>query len=512
MKKATICVAVLGATLLFFLPLTGSSQVPALTDIELLGKYIFWDKTSEPERMACVTCHHPQAGWTFKDSETNLHQVAVTGANPHTVGNLKPPTNAYATFIEFFQNPCTRRTIIPSGVCGGNFWNGRSIGFGGNVQPGSTRVIDDSIFLLGKEYPEYLIPTADQALNPFPNPVEQNIEELAVCHHVESSKYAGLFETVFGEPINCSEQPYPGSLSPYFDVNYRRIAVSLAAYQDSQEVNSFTSRRDIALQRELDGIDLDDTPGRFPLVSFTAQENLGHDLFYGRARCTACHLSSTNLDFADGTDPLERYADDGYHFIGTPVNPEIPDPGNVSDLGLAGHTGCGIPGNPPCPPTSVPFPPFFIDTDHRGLQKTATLRNVDKRPPDDPDFIKAYTHNGFFKSLESIVHFYNTAFLGNCVVTDEEDCTGPGEVTYEETTAFTFGVTRCDPDLTWTEEEALAANCWPEPAVNSPFSAIPAVVGDLGLSAEEEAAIVAYLKTLSDTYTPKQPKPWKVAK
>jgi cytochrome c peroxidase len=35
-----------------------------------------------------------------------------------------------------------------------------------------------------------------------------------------------------------------------------------------------------------------------------------------------------------------------------------------------------------------------------------TLRNVDKRPR--PDFVKAYGHNGYFKSLKEIVHFYNT--------------------------------------------------------------------------------------------------------
>jgi cytochrome c peroxidase len=35
-----------------------------------------------------------------------------------------------------------------------------------------------------------------------------------------------------------------------------------------------------------------------------------------------------------------------------------------------------------------------------------TLRNVDKRP--SPDFVKAYGHNGYFKSLKQIVHSYNT--------------------------------------------------------------------------------------------------------
>jgi hypothetical protein len=42
---------------------------------------------------------------------------------------------------------------------------------------------------------------------------------------------------------------------------------------------------------------------------------------------------------------------------------------------------------------------------HRQI-KTPTLRNVDKRPR--PDFVKAYMHNGYLKSLKEVVHFYNT--------------------------------------------------------------------------------------------------------
>ena len=41
-----------------------------------------------------------------------------------------------------------------------------------------------------------------------------------------------------------------------------------------------------------------------------------------------------------------------------------------------------------------------------GKQKVPTLRNVDLRP--SPHFVKAYGHNGYFKSLKEIVHFYNT--------------------------------------------------------------------------------------------------------
>ena len=79
-----------------------SAYEPQPCDYNLvqLGKYVFFDeKISEPKRMGCVTCHDPNTGGTGSVSGVNLHQVAITGANPHKVGNLKPPTNAYATFI-----------------------------------------------------------------------------------------------------------------------------------------------------------------------------------------------------------------------------------------------------------------------------------------------------------------------------------------------------------------------------------------------------------------------------
>jgi cytochrome c peroxidase len=484
---------------------SGSSKYE-LSPIELLGKHIFFDNISIPPRQSCSTCHQPWAGWTGGQSQVNLHQVAMTGAHPRRVGTLKPPSNGYASFIGEFQ-PCV---LGVAGYCGGNFWNGRSEGLG-PVFAGATEHIGSEIFYSASEewvpelyaqYGRYLGPVADQALNPFTNPVEQNISRLGVCWFVLLAKYSKLFEIVWGEPVDVS--------SDYrVDISYKRIAVSLAAYQSSAEVNSFSSKRDIALQRELDGIDVDDTPGAFPLVGLTAQENYGHALFYGitttlnplgkNARCSACHADNPTppplppgapgppggFPPSDtGNEPLQTYADDAYHNIGVPLNPEIPgDPG--PDAGLENHTG---------------------ETGHRGLHKTPTLRNVDKRPW--RGFVKAYTHNGWFKSLESIVHFYNTAFVGGA-------------------TANAFGVTRC-PEGIKTEQEALLCNCWPAPEQpgtpfvppgpggpppgppsGPPAPGWPFLFGDLGLTAEDEAAIVAYLKALTDAYTPKPPKPYK---
>ena len=41
-----------------------------------------------------------------------------------------------------------------------------------------------------------------------------------------------------------------------------------------------------------------------------------------------------------------------------------------------------------------------------GKHRVPTLRNVDKRPY--ASFVKAFGHNGAFKSLKQIVHYYNT--------------------------------------------------------------------------------------------------------
>ncbi|MCL7926909.1 MAG: cytochrome-c peroxidase, partial [marine benthic group bacterium] len=45
-------------------------------------------------------------------------------------------------------------------------------------------------------------------------------------------------------------------------------------------------------------------------------------------------------------------------------------------------------------------------------------------------------------------------------------------------------------------DEAMAADCWPAPEVAANVNSDE--LGDLGLTAEEEAAIVAFMLTLSD--------------
>ncbi|HKU38369.1 MAG TPA: cytochrome c peroxidase [Polyangiales bacterium] len=460
--------------------------------LKLLGKYVFFDKISVPARMACATCHDPDTGGTGSVSGVNLHEVAITGANPHAIGGLKPPTNAYASLIPPFAL-CNRGGVAVQGkqYCGGNFWNGRAEGREQALLSGATRHIGIEIFqglssaqVLG--YAKYIGGTSDQALNPMPSAAEQNIERKAVCEHVAGAKYAELYTLAWGERIDCSDRtvavsaPDAGQPERAFDISFKRLMLAVGAWQHSSELNSFSSKRDQALRAELACVagapDADpavcgdpaylDSPGTFPLAGLSAQENLGHDLFYNTAfprgpapfptlpvtNCSFCHISDTAR--RDGTGLLERYTDDAYHNIGVPVNPELPA---APDSGISNHAGL-------TPPADA------------GGFKTPTLRNVDKRKGEG--FTKAYGHNGWFKSLESIVHFYNTSRV-------KPRCTGAV-----------------------TEKVALANDCWPEPEWPATL-ATNRLVGAIGLTPEQEAALVAYLKTLTDTQTPTAPAPYK---
>jgi cytochrome c peroxidase len=443
-----------------------SARAVALTPIELLGKNIFFDEISIPgNKQACASCHDPAKGWILPNSAINSSTVVAPGAKPHAVGNIKPPSNAYASFSPPFRSG--NFGPIPPWE-GGNFWDGRAEGCGktGGPCPAASPVGAVSATIKPSDLPssrqdyrKYLGPTADQALNPFPNDVEQNIRKKNVCQRIKTAKYKNLYEQAFGEAIDCSPNPKG---NPAYETSYKRLAVSLAAWQASPDVNSFSSKRDDAL--------FTDDNGKFPLKDFTPQENLGHDLFYGRndsglntggpngglkqARCVACHNGVPQGDPADPTgEKLQQlYTDFRYHHIGVPFNREIPGVVKGEKKGLSAHV-----------PNIEP-----------GEFKTPTLRNVARGL--SSNFIKAYTHNGWFKSLEGLVHFYNTRdVLVKCE---------------------TLGITNA------TQKEALQNNCWPAPEFPNPAGF---VIGNLRLIPQEEAALVAYLKTLSDQHTPSKP-------
>ena len=383
-----------------------AAEKASLGPTELLGKHLFFDaKLSAPEGQSCAACHAPEVGFTGPHDEVNRGGAVYEGAARGRFGNRKPPASSYAG-----DSPVLRFDRKEKVWVGGMFWDGRATG----------RSLKD--------------PLAEQAQGPFLNPLEQNIPDArTLCIKVRDSTYASLFERVWGK----------GSLDCDKDVSatYDRIGKSIAAYERSKEANPFSSKFDYWLAKK---------------VKLSAQEMQGLELFEGKGKCAKCHASKPGRK---GTPPV--FTDHTYDNLGIPRNPNNPfysmppqwNPEGAAfvDTGLGGYL------------KEAGYEPAQYERE-LGKFKVPTLRNVDKRP--SPGFVKAFGHNGYFKSLEQIVHFYNTRdALGRC---ERSSDPRPGE------------------------------NCWPEPEVSNNLNREE--LGNLGLTENEEEAIVAFMRTLSDGY------------
>lgn len=412
-----------------FLIITGAivtTQPADLSPVEQLGKALFFDNISQPARsVSCASCHAPSAGWTGAIAGANVHGSVYRGAEPTRFGNRKPPSAAYATFAPVFHFDGATGAFI-----GGNFWDGRATG----ERLGS--------------------PAAEQALGPFLNPVEQNMpDKTAVCTHVARSKYAPLFEEVWGTgSLDCS----PTGI----EATYDRFGLSIAAYEGSQEVSPFNSRFDdywrACLGAGNDGESCGHAEGDKSVLDpahMLTQLEWDGLIEFGEY-CSGCHDSTSG---SAERPPL--FTNFTFHNLGVPRNPENPfygmdrvylddgspinpDGENWVDPGLAGFLRSR--------PEYAALAPA-----HEGKHRTPTLRNVDKRP--GHGFAKAYMHNGAFQSLKEVVRFYNT---------------------------------RDVPAAMWPA---------PEVAVNvnrDIFEGVP--LGDFQLDDHKLDAIVAFLRTLTD--------------
>ena len=404
-----VCVAIL---LIAASAGTVAAQDVSLSDTEILGKSIFFDQNlSANGNQACAACHAPGAGWTGPESEINAHGSVYEGSIAGKFGNRKPPSSAYATLspILYLEKDGT--------FVGGNFWDGRATGE-----------------VLGN-------PAADQALGPFLNPLEQALATSAdVVDRICTGAYGDLFRSVWGEamcmPANTAEA-------------YGNVGRSIAAYEGSTEVNAFSSKYDATFGGK---------------AKLSKEEQKGYALFRGKGMCHRCHIGN-------GQEAL--FTDFTYDNLGLPRNPENPFYYAEATFNPDGFAW-----------VNVGLGGFLATRDeyqdladaNMGKQKVPTLRNVAlgscEANPEDPEcIVKAYGHNGYFKSLKGIVNFYNTR-----------------------------DVKPVCPDPFTTEANALAAGCWPAPEVAENVNMDE--LGDLGLTPEEEDEIVAFLKTLSDGYQP----------
>jgi cytochrome c peroxidase len=419
--------------------------------VELLGKLILYDKQLSVYRNeACTFCHMPETGFTGPVSELNRTTGAFPGSVRTRFSDRKPQTHAYAPL-----SPVLHYNRGQGDLVGGNFWDMRATGR-----------------RLGN-------PAAEQAQGPPTNPVEMGLPDIACFVYRASQRpYRTLFESIWGQqafaiawPKDVEQvcdrpgpppagDPLPVHLGPVdrglAGTTFDQMAQSIAGYEASAEVTAFSSKYDAVLAGK---------------AKFTPQEQTGYDLFRGKAQCNSCHR-----DGGPGEDPL--FTDFTASNIGTPANPRLPyyaegKPdafGYVANPAGASFVDGGVgsflaKGHVLSQPSAVDARWAPLAPTNQGRIQVPTLRNVDKRP--NPDFVKAYGHNGYFTSLKAIVHYYNTR----------------------------DALPRCQP-----HDSGEGTTCWPAPETTDNMNTTK--MGHLGLTDAEEDAIVSFMQTLTDGFTP----------
>jgi cytochrome c peroxidase len=443
-----------------------ASSLDLYQQITLLGKAEIYDVNLSPLLdAACATCHAAYTGFRGSTSIFNATTAAQPGGVPITnatppgpnfrIGPRNPQTYAYAPFAPILHYNATQGSFY-----GGNFWDMRATG----------------VTLTN--------PAAEQAQGPPVNPVEMgNIDSACVVWKASQRPYATLIETIWGAqsfaiswPPNVAaicatpgpppaDNPFPVLLSAVdrgqSNATYGHMTMAMATYESSPEVSGFSSKFDAYLAGN---------------ATLSSTELAGYTLFNGKAGCNQCHLSGNATGTLTGiaADVAPLFTDFTANNIGLPQNLALPyycesTPDQfgytANPLGFAFvdyGVGAFLNGTGAAPnPNQLQWKqlaPLF-----NGMFQTATLRNVDKRPT--PTFIKEYMHNGYLKSLQEVVHFYNTS----------------------------QALPRCAQGSAGEK-----VTCWPPPEVPSTLNTTQ--LGNLGLTSTEEAEIVAFLQTLTDGF------------
>ncbi len=183
----------------------------------------------------------------------------------------------------------------------------------------------------------------DQALGPVVNEVEMGNTHRGMIRTLRRIEgYAPYFKEAFGSPRITKE----------------RVAHAIADYERTlMSGNSFYDR----WQAERFEDDFEDTPE-------TRKLEKAHDLFFGKAACSRCHLG-------------QNFTDSDFWNLGVGYDPKTKTFDDIGRYKVSGK---------------------LYD---KGAFKTPTLREVTKHPP--------YMHDGSHKTLREVIEFYNQGGIPN---------------------------------------------------------------------------------------------------
>ena len=290
-------------------------------------------------------------------------------------------------------------------------------------------------------------PAADQALGPFLNPKEQSLPEAAcVIWKVagDPSAYSGVWPAD-GPDIWHVDWANASNVCASLDPP-NRVGLDDTNRAIIEEAYALVGRAVAAHETGFNAFS-----SRFDLAALTPAEERGQKIFGSNAKCQQCHDNK-------GSQPL--FTDHEFHNLGVPanpVNPVYPNGEWAFDPGLGRVTG---------------------NAAHLGKFRTPTTRNVAVGEAG-----RTYMHNGSLPTLWQVVQFYNTRdVLPTCtegLYDDADDMARWGPVTdHPDAPAVDF------------------YGCWPPPEHGENLDTKN--MGNLGLTDDEVAEVVAYLRAMSD--------------
>ncbi len=346
-------------------------------------------------------------------------------ASCHQLTPARDPATGRPLPTPGFVDPANveRGTPVSAGSVAGRFGalNAPSVGYAA-FAPAFHFDTQEGLYVGGQFWNGRAATLADQAGKPFLNPAEMAMpSKSALVDRVRQNPdyrraLLALYRFDIARPLTQAQ----------YDAVFDALTRAIAAFERTPTFRRFTSKYDYFVV------------GR---TALSPQERRGLDLFNDKAGCAACHISAPERQ-ADGSWLPPLFTDFTYDNIGTPRNELIPGR-PAPDAGLGGRPDIAA---------------KDTNGEEIGKHKVMTLRNIVVTAP--------YGHNGVFRTLEEITHFYSTRDTLGRVASNRS----PG-----------FGVTG-----------------WPAPEIAKNVNAEE--LGDLGLTAAEEADLVAFMKTLTDGY------------
>ncbi|HED65559.1 MAG TPA: c-type cytochrome [Planctomycetes bacterium] len=276
-----------------------------------LGRQLYFDKRlSKDGTVSCATCHDPAMGWTD-------NAPVSTGIRGQKGGRSAP-------------------TVVNRLFGKTQFWDGRAASL------------------------------EEQALGPIGNPIEMGFSpEEAAARLAGIEGYVLQFEAVFGakptpDGIAKAIASFERTILSGANKNdYYEQALPFFDYEPSEDDDpEFLARMDRVLDLE-----------REHRMSLSAER--GRDLFFGKAKCSACH---SGRDF---TDEL-------FHNLGVGMDAEKPDLGRFLATGKE---------------------------EDKGAFKTPSLRNI--------VFTAPYMHDGSLATLMDVVRHYDKGGTKNPWLSDK---------------------------------------------------------------------------------------------